>query len=40
MSKQPNILFINTDQHTWDAISAFGNTWHTTLDMQPKLDLF
>ena len=26
MSQRPNILFINTDQHTWDAISAYGNT--------------
>ena len=26
MSDRPNILFINTDQHTWDVISAYGNT--------------
>ena len=26
MSERPNILFINTDQHTWDVISAYGNT--------------
>ena len=25
MSERPNILFINTDQHSWDAISAYGN---------------
>ena len=25
MSTRPNILFINTDQHTWNAISAYGN---------------
>ena len=25
MNKRPNILFINTDQHSWDAISAHGN---------------
>lgn len=25
MSDRPNILFINTDQHTWNAISAYGN---------------
>ena len=27
---RPNICFINTDQQTWDAISAYGNPWlHT-----------
>ena len=25
MSKHPNILFINTDQHSWNALSAYGN---------------
>ena len=30
MSRKPNILFVNTDQHTWDAISAYGNTWLKT----------
>ncbi len=25
MTPKPNILFINTDQQTWDAISAYGN---------------
>ena len=25
MANNPNILFINTDQHTWNAISAYGN---------------
>ena len=25
MSERPNILFINTDQHSYDAISAYGN---------------
>ena len=34
MSARPNILFINTDQHTWDAISAYGNTWLRT----PNID--
>jgi arylsulfatase A-like enzyme len=30
MSERPNILFINTDQHTWNAISAYGNRYvHT-----------
>ena len=30
MNGRPNILFINTDQHTYDAISAYGNTFlHT-----------
>ena len=30
MNKRPNILFINTDQHSWDAISAYGNPYlHT-----------
>ncbi len=26
MADRPNILFINTDQHTWNALSAYGNT--------------
>ena len=25
MRRRPNILFINTDQHSWDALSAYGN---------------
>ena len=30
MSKRPNILFINTDQHSWHALSAYGNPYlHT-----------
>ena len=30
MNKCPNILFINTDQHSWDALSAYGNPYlHT-----------
>lgn len=30
MKNRPNILFINTDQHSWDAISAYGNPYlHT-----------
>ncbi len=28
--KQPNIIFINTDQQSWDAYSAAGNDWATT----------
>ena len=34
MSKRPNILFINTDQHTWNAIGAYGNRWVQT----PNID--
>ena len=34
MSARPNILFINTDQQTWDALSAYGNRWLNT----PHLD--
>jgi arylsulfatase A-like enzyme len=30
VSDRPNILFINTDQHSWDAISAYGNPWLST----------
>ena len=30
MNKRPNILFINTDQHSWDAISAYGNPYLRT----------
>ena len=26
MADRPNILFINTDQHTWNAVSAYGNS--------------
>ena len=33
MSDRPNILFINTDQQTWDAISAYGNRWLSTPNM-------
>ena len=30
ISQRPNIVFINTDQHTWDAVSAYGNPYlHT-----------
>lgn len=35
MNDRPNILFINTDQHTWDAISAYGNPYLNT----PNIDL-
>ena len=35
MNKPPNILFINTDQHAWDAISAYGNPYLHT----PNIDL-
>lgn len=31
---RPNILFINTDQQSWDAISAYGNSWLRT----PNID--
>ena len=34
MSKRPNILFINTDQHSWDALSAHGNPYLDT----PNID--
>lgn len=34
MNKRPNILFINTDQHSWDAISAYGNRYLRT----PNID--
>ena len=34
MSRRPNIVFISTDQQTWDAVSAFGNRWLST----PHLD--
>ncbi len=34
MRKRPNIIFINTDQHTYDAISAYGNTFVRT----PSID--
>ena len=33
MSTRPNILFINTDQQTWDALSAYGNRWLSTPHM-------
>ena len=33
MNKRPNILFINTDQHSWDAISAYGNPYLHTPNM-------
>ena len=30
MDKRPNILFINTDQHSWHALSVYGNPYlHT-----------
>ncbi|MYG00083.1 sulfatase-like hydrolase/transferase [Candidatus Poribacteria bacterium] len=35
MNQRPNILFINTDQHYWDAISAYGNPYLHT----PNVDL-
>ena len=35
MNEHPNILFINTDQHSWDAISAYGNPYLNT----PNIDL-
>ena len=34
MRKRPNILFINTDQHSWDALSAYGNPYLQT----PNID--
>ncbi len=34
MSKRPNILFINTDQHSWNALSAYGNPYLQT----PNID--
>ncbi len=34
MSKRPNILFINTDQHSWNAVSAYGNPYLYT----PNID--
>ena len=34
MSKRPNILFINTDQHSWEALSAYGNPYLQT----PNID--
>ena len=34
MNERPNILFINTDQHSWDAISAYGNPYLRT----PNID--
>ncbi len=35
MNGHPNILFINTDQHSWNAISAYGNPYLNT----PNIDL-
>lgn len=35
MNGHPNILFINTDQQSWDAISAYGNPYLNT----PNIDL-
>ena len=32
--EKPNILFINTDQHTWNALSAYGCKWVKT----PNID--
>ena len=34
MADRRNILFINTDQHTWDAVSAYGNPYVLT----PNID--
>ena len=34
MNKRPNILFINTDQHSWDALSTHGNPYLRT----PNID--
>ena len=34
MNERPNILFINTDQHSWNAISAYGNPFLQT----PNID--
>ncbi len=34
MKTRPNIIFINTDQHAWDAISAYGNRYLRT----PNID--
>ena len=34
MNARPNIIFINTDQHTWDAVSALGNQYVKT----PNID--
>ena len=34
MNDRPNIIFINTDQHTWDAVSALGNQYVKT----PNID--
>jgi arylsulfatase A-like enzyme len=34
MSAPPNIIFLHTDQHTYDAISAYGNQWLST----PNID--
>ena len=34
MNKRPNILFINTDQHSWEALSAYGNPYLRT----PNID--
>ena len=30
---RPNIIFLHTDQQTWNAISAFGNRWLSTPHM-------
>ena len=30
VTERPNILFISTDQQTWDAVSAYGNRWLST----------
>ena len=34
MNKRPNIIFINTDQHSWEALSAYGNPYLRT----PNID--
>ena len=33
-SHRPNIIFLHTDQHTWDAVSAYGNRFLAT----PNID--
>jgi arylsulfatase A-like enzyme len=38
MSEKPNILFINTDQQTYDAISAYDNAWIKTPNMDALVE--
>ena len=33
-SARPNVIFLHTDQHTWDAVSAYGNRFLAT----PNID--